>query len=214
MLDSRGSGPARAKARRRLSKPICAVLFMLLAAVIAGCFEETSEREQKFDSSRAPELPVPGGSNQPAEKTGAASGSGSESGGSPSEGTAAFFTEADNVCAEAQPKIDSYEQAAQVAVKGGDFGAAADQFEKGVAESERELAALRELAAPAEIEAELGEMYAGIESSNRLFRSALDDLRSGRIVAFNTLGNRARAASFPSRQLARKLNFKVCGRAG
>ena len=215
MLDSWGCGAAWAKGRRRLPKPICVVLcLVLLSTVMAGCFSETSEREQKFDSSRALELTVPGSSNQPNQKTGAASGSGSGSGRSSSGGTAAFIAEADNVCAKAQPKINRYQRAAQIRAKGADFVAAADQFEKGVAQSERELADLRGLAAPAEIEAKLDEMYAGIELSNRLFRSSLDELRSGRIVDFNALGNRARAASFPSRQIARELNFEVCGSAG
>jgi hypothetical protein len=214
MLDSWGSWAAWAKGRRRLLRPIRVVLCAVLTAtVIAGCFSETSEREQKFDSARAGELAVPGSPNQPNQKTGAASESGSGSGRSSSGGTAAFIAEADNVCAKAQPKINRYEQAAQIAAKGGDFGTAADQFEKGVAQSERELADLRGLAAPAEIEAKLDEMYAGIELSNRLFRSSLDDLRSGRIVDFNALGNRARAASFPSQQIARELNFEVCGSA-
>ena len=122
-----------------------------------------------------------------------------------------YISQADTVCGRYLPRIQALEKKAQAAATGGDYDAAADSFGQGVAESEREVAALRSVPAPGGSQAVLGRMYAGFEEANRLFRRSIDDLRSGDVNAFNNLGDQARLASNRSKRIAIAFGFEVCG---
>jgi hypothetical protein len=176
--------------------------------VLAGCAEESREGDAPGPKSPPGQIvTVPGSGESPAAGS---PGAAAEPQREPTK--AAYVERADDICAEARPRIDSSQQAAAAFAKQGDFEAAAESFEEGIEASEREVAALRELTPPPGSEALLDRMYAGIEKANRFFRGSLDDLRFGDVPAFNAIGARARLAARGSRRIATSFGFEVCGR--
>jgi hypothetical protein len=184
----------------------------LLLLAFTGCFETGSQQGSPGSPSDTRGiLTVPQG--QKGSATGPATST--ATGGAPSGSKqSSYIARADAVCRRYLPRIQALEKKAEAAATGGDYGAAGDSFARGVAESEREVAALRSLPAPDGSQAVLNRMYAGFEEANRLFRSSIGDLRSGDVNAFNSLGDQARLASNRSKRIAIGFGFEVCGQPG
>ncbi len=175
---------------------------------LAGCGEVSGEGDRTTPTTEI--LSVPKGKRPPR-----ATGPSAKGGARPAAGgssSSSYASRADAVCGRFKPGIEAWEKRAQIAAGEGDFAAAADLFGRGVSESERELAALRGLDAPAADATTLDQIYAGLAQANRLFRSSLDHLRSGDITGFNSLGDRARLASNRAKRAAAPLGFQVCAK--
>jgi hypothetical protein len=189
------------------SKPRWAAALILL--VLTGCGDASSEGDKAGPASPPGEiLTVPinkenEGTQTPAGKPRPV----------PVLSRTEYISKADRLCRQYLSQIQGLEKGAQVAAREADYGAAADRFEQAIAESEREIAALRHLAVPEGSEAKLSRIYSGVEDSNRLFRGSLDKLRSGDVEGFNRIGNQARLASVPSKRSAIAFGFEVCGRS-
>jgi hypothetical protein len=181
----------------------------LLLLAFTGCFETGSQQGSPGSPSDTRDiLTVPQGQKGSATEPKTTTVTGGGQSGSKQSG---YIAQADAVCGRYLPRIHALEKKAQVAASGGDYDAAADSFAQGVAESEREVAALRGIPVPNGSEAVLSQMYAGFEQANRLFRRSLGDLRSADVNAFNSLGDQARLASDRSKRIAIDFGFKVCG---
>lgn len=203
MLDGQWGTGCRARVCRRLWSGLPAGLLLL---ALTGCFDESGEVSTTDSGSPPPEIvSTPEkrqGEEAAAKKTPAV----------PGLSKAEYISSADRICGQYQPGIRALEKRAQAAADDGDYDVTADLFEQAVAESEREISALRDLAIPEGSESALSRMYDGLEKSNRLFRGSFDKLRSGDVEAFNSIGDQARIASLSSRRIAAGLGFRVCGR--
>jgi hypothetical protein len=188
--------------------PAVAALTLACLLVPAGCGEVSGEGDRTTPTTEI--LSVPKGNQPPGAETPSAKNAAGPAAGGSSSST--YVSRADAVCGRFQPRIEAWEKRAQVAAGEGDFATAADLFGRGVSESERELAALRGLAAPAADATTLDQIYAGLAQANRLFRSSLDDLRSGDVTGFNSVGDRARLASNRAKRAAAPLGFQLCAK--
>lgn len=194
------------RGQRRLRAPVCIALLAL-----AGCADEEGSEVKTHDPGPPP-IEIVGGA-APERREGRAGGTAGEATATaPVAAKARYVSAADAVCRRFRPRIRRLERSAQEAADAGDYGAAAAALQRAVAESEAEVAALRELRPPPGSEAALERMYAGIERSNRLFRGAAAQLGSGDVAAYNSTADRARLAALGSRRIAASFGFGVCGR--